>query len=73
MTKLMITIPDWFLIFVAVHVVIMIFLEIRKGTFAKKKLRLEQERFEYEKQIKQYAKAIADAERIANTPKHSRR
>ncbi len=73
MTRLMITIPNWFLIFIAVYVVIMIFLEIRKGTFIKKKLQLEKERFAYEKQIKQYAKAIADAERIANSPKHSRR
>lgn len=73
MTRLLITIPDWFLIFITVYIVVSAILEIRKGTFTKKKLQLEKERFKYEKNIKQYAKAIADAERIANTPKHSRR
>ncbi len=73
MTKLMMIIPDWFLVIVAVYFVLSIIFEWRKGTLTKKNLLLEKERFEYEKNIKQYAKVLADAERIANTPKHSRR
>lgn len=66
-------IPEWWLIVITVYLAISAIMSLRRTSLSKRALQLEKERFAYEKNIKQYAKAIADAERIANTPKHSRR
>lgn len=66
-------IPEWFLVVLAIFFTANIFFEWRKGNFAKKTLKLEKEKLNHEKEINQYAKVLANAKRVADTPKHSRR
>jgi hypothetical protein len=66
-------IPDWFLIAILVYFLLDLVSKWRIESIIKVILKLEQERFIYEKNTNQYSKAIVDASRIANSPKHSRR
>lgn len=71
--KVMVLASDWFTIGILIFLTIFVLLEIRKVMIMKKKLLLEREIFQHEKDTLQYADAIATAKRIVDSPKHSRR